>query len=257
MFIKLPFQSWVWNDPCFQISTVNPVSYKWFSPGGRFNTDMPSYQLRNSHYKDKMVETNLDNGNLYTWKYGLCIETEPSIVAPVSSRAGSSGASLGSILDPAAHPHTGGWHWADRTQTARLLHGPTMWLERLSVGMKQGMWLFGINAWMWLPVKSIKLEMPKSSVHSILAAMYQTHMTSGISHSFSEASDSPLHSPFSNCARRLWKSLTNKATLLPHNNILKILHTTRRYSHFIKKHDDVDMISNDANESINIKGPFC
>ena len=49
---------------------------RWFIPWGRLNIDMPSYQYRDYHYKDKTVmrPSYLYNGNLHTWKDGLNFE---------------------------------------------------------------------------------------------------------------------------------------------------------------------------------------
>ena len=48
-------------------------------PGGRLNIKMPSYQYRDSHYKDKTVSrpSYLYNRNILTWKDGLHIEAGP------------------------------------------------------------------------------------------------------------------------------------------------------------------------------------
>ena len=57
-------------------------------PGGHLNIKTPSYQHRNSHYKDKTVSlpSYLYNGNTHIWKDHLYIETGPRGHVPLKAK---------------------------------------------------------------------------------------------------------------------------------------------------------------------------
>ena len=109
----------------------------WIESKGSFNIKMPSYQYRNSHYKDNVVlwPSYLFNGNGYTGKDGLFIERGPGFLLP-SFLCSNSNCYLATTWESAQLTHCSlviWWHksWSTLAQVmACCLMAPSHYLNQ-------------------------------------------------------------------------------------------------------------------------------